>query len=567
MLSAVGLVYGLAAFTPTRVLNGRSAIVARSEGPAMMQNADSLPLNVPMQLRRAMRAPEAAMVATGGGGPGLFTNSKPGDRKIVPDDVGDREVFKVVYVVLESQYQASLSTACKRINAGQPDVAVECSGYILEELRDEANFQQFKKDVEEANIFIGSLIFVQELADKVVSVVEPNRDRLDAVCVFPSMPAVMKLNKIGSFTMAAMGQSKNVMSDFMKKNKPTGTSFQDGMLKLVRTLPKVLKYLPGDKAKDARTFMMSLQYWLGGSPENIEALLLNLASNYVKPIADAGLLTAVEVIAPEVIPDKGIWHPVAPRVFDTYDEYMTWLRTEHAPSLGIDVDTAPIIGVVLQKSHINTRDDAHYVALIMEMEAKGALVVPTYTGSLDFSLCVDSYFFNAAGKAAIDVMINLTGFALVGGPATQDHPKAIATLKKLNRPYLCAVPATFLSLFSLRRRRAHLIARLHSTSMRSACGMERPVTPSRPAKMIGSMAPSSSGSATWRATCTGCRPSSESFHSSKVWKVAGTAHRYGRLSFCSVAIALGWSCEAGPPTSAKPVRLISTSMATLPAAV
>ena len=36
-----------------------------------------------------------------------------------------------------------------------------------------------------------------------------------------------------------MGQSKNVMSDFMKKNKPTGTSFQDGMLKLVRTLPKV----------------------------------------------------------------------------------------------------------------------------------------------------------------------------------------------------------------------------------------------------------------------------------------------------------------------------------------
>ena len=88
-----------------------------------------------------------------------------------------------------------------RVPRLQPDVAVECSGYILEELRDEANFQQFKKDVEEANIFIGSLIFVQELADKVVSVVEPNRDRLDAVCVFPSMPAVMKLNKIGSFTM------------------------------------------------------------------------------------------------------------------------------------------------------------------------------------------------------------------------------------------------------------------------------------------------------------------------------------------------------------------------------
>merc|ERR1719261_1627126 len=159
------------------------------------------------------------------------------------------------------------------------------------------------------NIFIGSLIFVQELADKVVEAVEPYRETMDAVCVFPSMPAVMRLNKIGSFTMASMGQSKNVMLDFMKKNKPSGTSFQDGMLKLVRTLPKVLKFLPGDKAKDARSFMMSLQYWLGGSPENIEALLLNLASNYVAYVASTGLLTTEEFEDPEVIPDMGIWHP------------------------------------------------------------------------------------------------------------------------------------------------------------------------------------------------------------------------------------------------------------------
>ena len=97
--------------------------------------------------------------------------------------------------------------------------------------------------------------------------------------------------------MASMGQSKNVMLDFMKKNKPSGTSFQDGMLKLVRTLPKVLKFLPGDKAKDARSFMMSLQYWLGGSPENIEALLLNLANGYVGEISEGNLLGELEVRA------------------------------------------------------------------------------------------------------------------------------------------------------------------------------------------------------------------------------------------------------------------------------
>ena len=231
------------------------------------------------------------------GGAGMFTASKPADRKVVPDDPGDRTMFKVVYVVLESQYQSSLTAACKRINAGQPDVAVECSGYILEELRDPENFEQFKADVKDANIFIGSLIFVEELADKVEEVVAPERERLDAVCIFPSMPQVMRLNKIGSFSMATMGQSKNVMMDFMKKNKPGGTSFQDSMLKLVRTLPKVLKFLPGDKAKDARAFMMSLQYWLGGSPENIEALLLNLANGYVGEISEGNLLGELEVRA------------------------------------------------------------------------------------------------------------------------------------------------------------------------------------------------------------------------------------------------------------------------------
>jgi len=385
-----------------------------------------------------MRSGVTSMVATGPAA-GMFTQSNPEDRRVVPDEPGDREIFKVVYVVLESQYQSSLTTACKRINAGQENVAVECSGYILEELRDPKNYEQFKKDVAEANIFIGSLIFVQELADKVVEAVEPHRERMDALCIFPSMPQVMRLNKIGSFTMASMGQSKNVMTDFMKKNKPSGTSFQDGMLKLVRTLPKVLKYLPGDKAKDARSFMMSLQYWLGGSPENIEALLLNLAGNYV---LEEGKLSGEIVSPPEVIPDQGIWHPMAPRVFEDSSEYMQWLRNEHAPSIGIDPLKAPVVGLVLAKSHINTKDDAHYVSVIMEIEAQGGLVLPTYTGALDFSKCVEEYFFQM-GSPIIDVTINLTGFALVGGPATQDHPKAVATLKRLNRPYLCAVPATF----------------------------------------------------------------------------------------------------------------------------
>ena len=151
-----------------------------------------------------------------------------------------------------------MTGAVKRVNAGSENMAIECVGYLLEELRNEETFEQFKKDVEDADIFVGSLIFVQELAEKVVEVVKPLRDNLDAVLIFPSMPEVMRLNKIGQFMMKNLGQLKSVVADFMKKKKQEDrSSFEEGMLKLLRTLLS-------DKAADACTFTMLFQYWLGG---------------------------------------------------------------------------------------------------------------------------------------------------------------------------------------------------------------------------------------------------------------------------------------------------------------
>jgi len=382
------------------------------------------------------------------GGGGMFTASNSENRRVLPENPGDRPTMKVVYVVLESQYQSSMTGAVKRINAGSENMAVECVGYLLEELRDDATFEQFKKDVADANVFIGSLIFVQELAEKVTEVVQPLRENLDAVLIFPSMPEVMRLNKVGSFTMKNLGQSKSVVADFMKKKKQEdGSSFEEGMLKLLRTLPKVLKFLPSDKAADARTFMMSFQYWLGGAPENLESMLTMLGQDYVAPIK-AGMEGKEKVVAEEIklLPDKAIWHPVAPDVvFEDNTEYFKWYDNEFAPSAGIDPKTAPTIGLVLQKSHINTKDDTHYVSLISELESRGARVVPIYSGGLDFSGPIEDYFYDSAFRPCVDTIVNLTGFALVGGPASQDHDKASKVLKKLNKPYMCAVPLVFQS--------------------------------------------------------------------------------------------------------------------------
>ncbi|MGA9381224.1 MAG: magnesium chelatase subunit H [Phormidium sp.] len=383
----------------------------------------------------------------------MFTHVKSTIRRITPDNLMGRSLLKVVYVVLEPQYQSTLSAAVNSINKNNPDLAIEISGYLIEELRDPENYEDFKREIQKANVFIASLIFIEDLAEKVVAAVEPHRDNLDVAVVFPSMPQVMRLNKMGSFSMAQLGQSKSAIAQFMRKRKEkSGSGFQDGMLKLLQTLPKVLKYLPMDKAQDARNFMLSFQYWLGGSAENLENFLLMLADKYVYK----GEQT-LKFQDPVTYPDMGIWHPMAPRMFEDVKEYFNWYNSRQDISADLKDPLAPCIGLVLQRTHLVTRDDAHYVAILQELEAMGARVIPVFAGGLDFSKPVDAYFAGSVtgdgtqvlGKnanvssAIVDVVISLTGFALVGGPARQDHPKAIDSLKRLNRPYMVALPLVF----------------------------------------------------------------------------------------------------------------------------
>ena len=347
-----------------------------------------------------------------------------------------RKVVKVVYTVLEAQYQSALDEAVRNLNGTNEDVCIEIVGYLLEELRDSKNMETFRADVAEANVFIGSLIFIEDLAEKIVEVVGPQRDRLDACVILPSMPAVMKLNKLGGFNMAQLGQSKSLMSDFMKSARENTDNFEENLLALVRTLPKVLKFLPAEKAKDARNFVLSLQYWTGGDAQNLENLLLNVSRAYVP-----GLSSLPEVDEPKVYPETGIWHPMAPALYEDVREYRAWYDSRKDVQLPAD---APTVGLILQRSHIVTGDEAHYAGVIQQFEAKGARVIPVFAGGLDFSNPVKKFFYGPSGNtASIDVCVSLTGFALVGGPARQDAPKAIEALKKLDVPYLCAVPLVF----------------------------------------------------------------------------------------------------------------------------
>ena len=53
-----------------------------------------------------------------------------------------------------------------------------------------------------------------------------------------------------------------------KKNRRRPDSGEKQMA-LLRRLPKILRFIPG-KAQDLRAWFLTMQYWLGGSDDNIE---------------------------------------------------------------------------------------------------------------------------------------------------------------------------------------------------------------------------------------------------------------------------------------------------------
>lgn len=111
---------------------------------------------------------------------------------------------------------------------------------------------------------------------------------------------------------------------------------------------QVLKYLPSDKAQDARNYVQSLQYWLGGNSDNLENFILNLAEAYVPAFKGVKF----DVKEPELYPDVGIWHPCATGQFLSFSPGLLlgllWVAGSGAFDLGAETSLAWVLAKAME---------------------------------------------------------------------------------------------------------------------------------------------------------------------------------------------------------------------------
>jgi magnesium chelatase subunit H len=288
-------------------------------------------------------------------------------------------------------------------------------------------------DISKGDIVIATMLFLEDHFLPILPALEAKRDNCDALVCAMSAGEVVKLTKIGKFDMSKpasgpMAMLKKLRGD--KKDKAATGGAQQ--MKMLRRIPQMLKFIPGT-AQDVRAYFLSLQYWLGGSEDN----MVNMVSFLIDRYADGPrkvLRGLAKVGAPVEYPELGVYHPrMAGRLSESIDD------------LPLSNPGQGKVGILLLRSYLLSGNAGHYDGVVAAMEAKGLQVVPVFAAGLDSRPAIEKYFIKD-GRTTVDAVVSLTGFSLVGGPAYNDAKAAEEILAKLDVPYVAAHPVEFQSL-------------------------------------------------------------------------------------------------------------------------
>ena len=242
-------------------------------------------------------------------------------------------------------------------------------------------------------------------------------------------------------------------------------------LKWIDKLPGILRFVPtAGGLRDAKHYLNIFCYFLQPTPANIRSMVLYALKEYVPD--DRLKQAKIKVPPPERMPSVAIYHPDAPKLFETFADYRKWYasnrpesKVQSRKSARRTLDPASTIGLLLMRPQVVSKTTKHYDALIRAIEAEGLSVIPALSTLMDNREAVGTFFVDTESQVSspksqvtktlkdlrpktevqnidnsrVSQIVSLTGFSFVGGPAMNDSEAAAEFLQQLNRPYRSAV--------------------------------------------------------------------------------------------------------------------------------
>jgi magnesium chelatase subunit H len=184
--------------------------------------------------------------------------------------------LRFVLVTMDSH----LASACERARAvlQRQMPGLQMSLFSASEwASDEGSLMACRDAIAEADIVVVTMLFMEDHFLPILPTLQARRDQCDAMVCAMSAGEVVKLTRMGRFDM-----SKPASGPMALLKKLRGKSSADGkgpaatggerQMKMLRRIPQLLRFMPGT-AQDVRAYFLTLQYWLGGSQENVANLV------------------------------------------------------------------------------------------------------------------------------------------------------------------------------------------------------------------------------------------------------------------------------------------------------
>ena len=164
-------------------------------------------------------------------------------------------------------------------------------------------------DIASADFIVATMLFLEDHYLPIIGALRARRGRCDALMCAMSAGEVVSLTQVGGFDMASKDAGLLSMLRRLRgqRGKKPGESSGAQQMRMLRRLPKLLRFIPGT-AQDVRAYFLCLQYWLGGSADNLANLVRLLVNRYADGPRRA-LRGQLRPQPPIDYPDVGLYHP------------------------------------------------------------------------------------------------------------------------------------------------------------------------------------------------------------------------------------------------------------------
>ena len=366
--------------------------------------------------------------------------------------------MKLTVLYIGSSLLAPLKTAEREINR-ELRLDLQVKAHNFGATLSEDAWQEVEGDLAESEVIFIIHVMDGENAARLLSILDAREKKSGAVIVINCMPDLMRRTRMRRLDFERLAGRKNQdqttkngsamrllgtvgswLGTQAKARRGTNGNSHTKYLKLADRLPGILRFVPGTGALgDAKNYLSLFCYFLQPTPTNIQSMLLSALKHY----GGDQRLKRVQIPQPETMPTVAIYHPDAPKLFDSFERYSKWYRARRKGVEALQSDRT--IGLLLMRPQVISKATKHYDQLIRAIEAEGLSVVPVLATLMDNREACEKFFVEETGDKTsenafhVSQIVSLTGFSFVGGPAMNDSHAAATFLKDWNKPYRAAV--------------------------------------------------------------------------------------------------------------------------------